>query len=80
MLALHYLSTLKDLSLNPLVQKWLKNGPSRPLFPYFRSFHIPIQITNLKVEKSVAADDSIELWRQPIILRFKVVMFGKDEI
>ena len=32
---------------------FLKMGQSRPLFVYFRSFHIPIQMTNIQFEKSV---------------------------
>ena len=58
-----------------------KTGQSRPLFVYFRSFHIPIQMTNIwfKVYKlsvdvlgirtrnrrMVGADDSTELGRPP---------------
>ena len=30
---------------------FLKMGQSRPLFVYFRSFHIPIQMTNIQFEQ-----------------------------
>ena len=58
---------------------FLKMGQSRPLFVYFRSFHIPIQMTIIQFEKTIdgvlgtqtrggwmeGADESTELWRHP---------------
>ena len=57
---------------------------SRPLFVYFRSFHIPIQMTNIQFEKSIdgvlgtrsqggwmeGADKSTELMRHHIFSVF----------
>ena len=57
-------------------------GQSRPLFVYFFSFHIPIQMTNIQFEQSIdgvlgtrtwvsrmeGTDESTELWRHPVVV------------
>ena len=48
---------------------------SWPLFVYFRSFHIPVQMTNIQFEQyklkkawMEGADESTELWRHPTLV------------
>ena len=37
--------------IEPKQEFFKKMGQSRPLFVYFRSFHIPIQMTNIQFEQ-----------------------------
>ena len=69
---------------------FIKMGQSRPLFVYFRPFHITISI--IQIEKSldgvigiqtwchkmVGADKTIELWRPPFICTYYSVFFDSQ--
>ena len=46
-LGIHFKILLVEIQ-RPL---FLKMGQSRPLFVYFRSFHIPIQMANIQFEQ-----------------------------